>query len=219
MANNCIGSLCPNADALLSRFRGSTPFQAKLKSQGISVLNDATPTSDPTQVVQPDTPDTIPAGADGGNSIGTFGFTAEQRQNDLAFFSKIQQESTKLGIPSVRYKCIRVADTHVDPIFGDAASTVYDPPVMVNVNYMPANIVLELLSFGLGAVNDDLNCIVNSSHFLSATNRKYPQVGDKFLDSRGKTYKLTSVIKDYDNVFFGDPLSYAFIARQTEEEF
>jgi len=153
------------------------------------------------------------------NTNSTFNFYSTTKQNDLNFFNRISQEITKIGTPPVQYKCLRLDDILVDNIFGDSPNPVYDPEVEVYISYVPQEIILELLQFGLSAVGEDLNVLVNKQHFEKATNRDEPQNGDKILDSRGKTYKVQNVVRDMDNVFFGDTMHYALILKLTEEGF
>jgi hypothetical protein len=148
----------------------------------------------------------------------TFNFYAN-KTNDLKFFNSISQEITKIGTPPVQYKCIRIDDTRIDDVFGDSPNPVYDPAVEVYISYVPQQIILELLQFGLSATNEDLNVLVNKQHFEKATNKNEPQNGDKIMDSRGKIYKVQNVVRDMDNVFFGDTMHYALTLKLTEEEF
>ena len=227
--NNPIGCICPNADALLARFRVergcAIPTSAQVaeqqrldaKAAGVALLDDVNPEYDTSPVNQQMIEGNVNAVPQSG--IGAFRATAGNHPNDLALFGRVGLESTKLGTPPVPYRTLRVDDTHVDGIWGDSGNPVYNPPVQLYMNYLPANIVLELLQFGLSATNDDLNCMVNAKHFLEMTNQQFPSLGDKFLDSRGKTYKLTKVVKDMDNIMFGPSLNFGLVAKQSEEEF
>ena len=153
------------------------------------------------------------------NNTNTFNFYSKNKQNDLNLFNKISQEITKIGTPPVQYKCLRIDDTKVDDIFGDSPNPVYDPPVEVYISYVPQEIILELLQFGLSATDEDLNVLVNKQHFEKSTSRNEPNNGDKILDSRGKVYKVQNVVRDMDNVFFGDTMHYALTLKLTEEGF
>lgn len=226
--SNPIGTICPNAEALLNRFRSQTcavptPEQiaaqrlASIKNAGVVPLVDTTPTTNPADI----SPELIEGNVNAipASGTGAFRFTADNKPNDLDFFGKVGVEVTKIGTPASYYKTIRVNDTKVNGIWGDSANPIYNPPVKLYLSYLPANIVLELLAFGLSAKDDERNCIVNAKHFLEMTNQEFPNVGDKFLDSRGKTYKLYKVIKDFDNIMFGPSIQYACVASLTEEEF
>jgi len=153
-----------------------------------------------------------------GKRTGAFRFHPDKKR-DIDFFNRVSLELTKIGTPPVQYKCLRVDDTTVDPIFGDASNPVYDPPVEVYVSYVPPEIILELMQFGLSATDEDLNVVVNKRHFIQQTNKEKPQEGDKVLDSRGKVYKVQKKVVDMDNVFFGDTYHFGLTLKLTEEEF
>jgi hypothetical protein len=83
---------------------------------------------------------------------------------------------------------------------------------------------LELLQFGLSPDSTNtLNVAVNRLHFIEQTGREYPHEGDKALVCAGgchiKAYKITKVVKDGDNVFYGETFHYYMTMTLTEEGF
>lgn len=148
-----------------------------------------------------------------------FRFWNKEDSNDIKFFNRVAQEITRIGCPPVLYKTLRVDDTQIDPIYGDSPMPVYDPPVEIFCSYAPQDIVMELMQFGLSATEDDLNIAVNANHFSEKTNGKTPKEGDMFKDARDRVYKVTKVVRDTENVFFGDTFTYIMSAKLTEEEF
>jgi hypothetical protein len=148
-----------------------------------------------------------------------FRFWDKERSNDLSFFNSVAQEINRIGCPPVLYKSLRVSDTQVDEIFGDSPNPVYDAPVEIFCSYTPQDIIMELMQFGLSGLDEDLNIACNAKHFKEKTNGKEPHEGDKFIDSRDKVYKISKVVRDTENVFFGEPYTYIMTAKLTEEEF